>query len=156
MADMPVENMNLQVNEHSPIIQSVQRIIYFFRSGTSPSTLPSPTDSARIQAESGWNGRNGWNLVGMSCQWEPTQISLGLQPHSHQILVMCWLRPEARSQAKPGLTFGLRQLLAQPGILESQSHWPGPWLCTLEIWPKSAAINNFYTIFTKNFTLRHM
>ena len=70
MADMPVENMNmnLQVNEHSPIIQSVQRIIYFFRSGTSLSTLPSPTDSAWIQAESGWNGRNGWNLVGMSCQ----------------------------------------------------------------------------------------
>ena len=30
--------------------------------------LPSPTNSAWIQAESGWNGWNGWNLVGMSCQ----------------------------------------------------------------------------------------
>ena len=36
--------------------------------GGGRSTLPSPTDSTWIQAESGWNGRNGWNLVGMSCQ----------------------------------------------------------------------------------------
>ena len=49
------------------------------------STLPSPTDSATIQVDSRWNGRNGINLVGMSFQWEPTQISLRLQPHSHQI-----------------------------------------------------------------------
>ena len=47
-----------------------------------PLILP---DLGRIQVESAWNGRNGWNLVGMSCQWEPTQISLRLQPHSHQI-----------------------------------------------------------------------
>ena len=47
---------------------------------------------------------------------------------------------------------GLRWLLAQPRILESQNCWPGPWLCTLEIWPKFAARNKFYTIFTKNFT----
>ena len=32
------------------------------------STLPSPTDSATIQVDSRWNGRNGINLVGMSFQ----------------------------------------------------------------------------------------
>ena len=35
---------------------------------TERSTLPSPTDSAQIQVDSGWNGRNGRNLVGMSFQ----------------------------------------------------------------------------------------
>ena len=34
-----------------------------------------PTGSKWIRSESAWNGRN---LVGMPCQWEPTQIWLGL------------------------------------------------------------------------------
>ena len=52
-------------------------------------------DSAWIQVESRWNGRNGRNLVGMKCQWEPTKISPGLgiiptkflpnSDHSYQI-----------------------------------------------------------------------
>ena len=35
-ADVPMGNMNLQVNEHSPIIQSIQRIIFFFEVGHHP------------------------------------------------------------------------------------------------------------------------
>ena len=52
-------------------------------------------DPGGIWVDSGWNGRNGRNLVGISCQWEPTQISPGpgiiptkFPPdsyHSHQI-----------------------------------------------------------------------
>ena len=57
-------------------------------------------------------------------------------------LVMCRLRPEARSwakpgQAKPGLTFGLGWALAWPEFLESQSQAKAvglsPGFCTLEI-----------------------
>src|ERR1700678_2494803 len=36
------------------------------------STLPCPGHSTRIRAESRRNGRNGRNLVGISCQWKPT------------------------------------------------------------------------------------
>ena len=42
-------------------------------------------DPRGIWVDSGRNGRNGRNLVGISCQWEPTQIWPGLPPNSHQI-----------------------------------------------------------------------
>src|ERR1700678_3137834 len=42
------------------------------------STLPCPGHSTQIRAESGRIGRNGRNLVGISCQWKPTQIWPGL------------------------------------------------------------------------------
>ena len=42
-------------------------------------------DPRRIWVDSGRNGRNGRNLVGISCQWEPTQIWPGLRPNSNQI-----------------------------------------------------------------------
>ena len=57
-------------------------------------------------------------------------------------IVMCRLRPGARSQAKlgqakPGPTFGLRWALAWPGVLEGQSQAKasglGPGFCTHEI-----------------------
>src|ERR1700678_1531558 len=37
-------------------------------------TLRCPGHTTRIRAESRRNGRNGRNLVGISCQWKPTQI----------------------------------------------------------------------------------
>ena len=73
-------------------------------------------------------------------------------------LVMCRLWPEAKSQAKPSqaklsLTFGLRRLLARPGILESQSRWPGPRLLYLR---NLTSDNFFFNIFTKVFVFRYI
>ena len=44
-------------------------------------TLPHTfrADPTKFRAESERNGRNGRNLVGMRCQWESTQIWLGLR-----------------------------------------------------------------------------
>ena len=58
-------------------------------------------------------------------------------------LVMCWLQPEAKSQAKLGQAKpGLRWASAWPGEWESQSQAKagglGPGFCTHEIWLKIA------------------
>ena len=59
-------------------------------------TLPHifQAEPSRIWMESKWNGRNGWNLVGMTCQWEPTQVwlRLGIIPIIFRPFWAEWLR----------------------------------------------------------------
>ena len=56
--------------------------VYLFQS---PSILPSPTDSTQIQVESGWNGRNGWNVISVKTHPNFTQTWTPFPPNFHQI-----------------------------------------------------------------------